>query len=315
MTPGSSTGTIQEAATGRTCTIEPDYIVGRAPPPATCLLIDKPYVSGVHATLRWIGDGWVARDLGSRNGTYVDGERLGSGDERKLRLGARIGFGTPSEVWVLIDDSPPKVMAVPVAGGEPVITEGDLLALPSSEHPQATIYRATDGTWMLEEATDSTTVVRNRDIFEVDGALWRFCSLGTLSSTVAAGGPSRPTIRQMHLEFAVSRNEEFVQLQVTSGGKKHDFRSRGHNYLLLTLARRRLQDVSDGIAESACGWIDQEDIAHDPSMAPPRLNIDVFRIRRQFEAIGVIDAGNIVERRQRPAQLRIGTGNLRVVPI
>jgi hypothetical protein len=315
MTLGDSRGTIQEAATGRTCTIEPDYIVGRAPPPATCLHINEPYVSGVHATLRWVGDGWVARDLGSRNGTYVEGERLASGEEKKLALGARVGFGSLSDVWVLIDDSPPKVMAVPVAGGEPVLTEGDLLAVPSSEHPHATIYRSTSGTWILEQAAGSTVGVRNREMFEVDGILWRFCCLDTLSSTVAAGGASRPTIRQAHLEFGVSRDEEFVQLQVTSGGKKHDFGSRVHNYLLLTLARRRLEDSREGLAESACGWVDQEDIAHDPSMAPPRLNIDIFRIRRQFEAIEVIDTANIIEKRQRPAQLRIGTGNLRVVAL
>ena len=43
-------------------------------------------------------------------------------------------------------------------------------------------------------------------------------------------------------------------------------------------------------------------------MAPPRLNIDVFRIRQMFEGIGLIDAANIIERRLRARQIRIGTG-------
>ena len=66
------------------------------------------------------------------------------------------------------------------------------------------------------------------------------------------------------------------------------------------------------MAETTCGWLYQEDLAHDPTMAPPQLNIDVFRIRKQFAAIDVVDAANIVERRPRTRQLRLGTGRLSV---
>jgi hypothetical protein len=47
-------------------------------------------------------------------------------------------------------------------------------------------------------------------------------------------------------------------------------------------------------------------------MAPPRLNIDVFRIRQMFAGIGLLDAANIVERRLRARQIRIGTGLISV---
>jgi hypothetical protein len=85
--------------------------------------------------------------------------------------------------------------------------------------------------------------------------------------------------------------------------------ARAHNYLLLTLARHRLKDEEEeeGMAEAACGWVYQEDLAHDPSMAPPQLNVDVFRIRRHFASVGVVDAANIIERRPRTRELRIGT--------
>jgi hypothetical protein len=48
-------------------------------------------------------------------------------------------------------------------------------------------------------------------------------------------------------------------------------------------------------------------------MAPPQLNLDVFRLRRQFAALGIVDAANIVERRPRTRQLRIGTARLQIV--
>jgi hypothetical protein len=48
-------------------------------------------------------------------------------------------------------------------------------------------------------------------------------------------------------------------------------------------------------------------------MAPPQLNIDVFRIRRHFAAAGIAGAAGIVERRPRTQQLRIGTPHLEIV--
>jgi hypothetical protein len=50
-------------------------------------------------------------------------------------------------------------------------------------------------------------------------------------------------------------------------------------------------------------------------MAPPQLNIDVFRIRKQFSLLGVIDAASIVERRPGTHQLRIGTGAITITKL
>jgi hypothetical protein len=111
----------------------------------------------------------------------------------------------------------------------------------------------------------------------------------------------------------VSRDEEFVNLRMTLGDLSVDMGARGHNYLLLTLARQRLRDEARGLGVATCGWIRQDDLAHDPTMVGPRLNVDVCRIRRQFAAQGIVDAAGIIERRTRVRQLRIGTGRLSVV--
>jgi hypothetical protein len=310
-------GKIQEAGgAGRSCILEPDHTVGRTPPPSSALHIDKTYVSGIHATLRWVGKGWIVRDLGSRNGTYVDGARIASGEERELRQGSRIGFGKVEEEWTLVDDAAPVVMAVPVAGGEVAVVDGEMLALPSQDDPRATIYRNDDGGWTLEHANEPARALVNRDTFDVDGTLWRFCCQDTLAATMVPSGLAGGLlVRNLRLEFAVSSDEEFVQLHAVFDGKRHDLGSRAHNYLLLTLARRRLADEAAGLSESSCGWIEQESLAHDPSMAPPRLHIDVFRIRTQFAKVGVVDPAQIVERRERPGQIRIGCKLLTVTPI
>ena len=62
--------------------------IGRAPD--NLILIDDPSVSSRHAELRQSGDDWHLRDVGSTNGTQVNGVAI---TETRLRAGDRIRFG------------------------------------------------------------------------------------------------------------------------------------------------------------------------------------------------------------------------------
>ncbi|MEM7152288.1 MAG: sigma 54-interacting transcriptional regulator [Myxococcota bacterium] len=68
------------------------------------LELDDRYVSGRHATVRLARDGVVVEDLGSKNGTYVDGVVV---DRAWAQLGAVLRFG--------------RVSARVVSGGEPSV--------------------------------------------------------------------------------------------------------------------------------------------------------------------------------------------------
>lgn len=88
-----------EIPSGRT------LVVGRSP---SCdLPLHDPTVSRHHAELSLADGGVWVRDLGSTNGTYVEGERVG---EALVRPGARLAFGKVD--FVLRYES---VMAAPVA--------------------------------------------------------------------------------------------------------------------------------------------------------------------------------------------------------
>ena len=54
-------------------------------------LYHDPTVSRVHAVLENFGFAWSIRDLGSRNGTYVNGQRITT--ERVLRSGDEVRLG------------------------------------------------------------------------------------------------------------------------------------------------------------------------------------------------------------------------------
>ncbi len=104
----------------------------------------------------------------------------------------------------------------------------------------------------------------------------------------------------------MSRDEEFVELQLRAGGRTIDVGARAFNYMLLTLARRRIQDTKEGVPDSSCGWVYTEDLARALRVPEANVNLDVFRIRKSLEALGVAGAANIIERRPPTRQLRIG---------
>lgn len=303
-------GTIRELSTGALRLLEPEHYVGRTPTYA--LQIDERYVSAHHALLRWAGERWEIRDLGSRNGTFVNATRIGAGDERVLRRGDRIAFGALDQQWELVDESAPSVMATPRDGGEPLMLEGELIAIPSSDDPRATIYRV-DGAWVLERPDESITPITNLQTFDVAGRVWRFCCLDPALCKTEHSPADALRVPDLQLAFSVSADEEDVHIQMICRGQTWDVGNRNHNYLLLTLARRRLKDAAASLHDANAGWIDLDDLDHDPTMAGPQLNLDVFRIRKHFSSFGVVDAAAIIERRPKTRQLRLGTASVSVV--
>lgn len=304
--------TIRSSLNGELKTLEADHTVGRLP--GSSLVVDQGYISKRHAILRFAGDRWEVRDLGSRNGTYVNGHPLKPGEDAPLHRGFRVAFGKVEQEWELTDDAPPSVMVVPLLGGDPVLLEGEMLALPSPDDPRVTIYANASGAWVLEQP-ESITEIANQQTFEVDKRFFRFSCPDRISKTSLADPLAELEVQHLHLLFSVSRDEEFVQLRVACGAHQFDLGSRQHNYLLLTLARRRQSDLAENLPETACGWIYLEDLAHDPMMAPPQLNIDVFRIRKQFEALGVLDPAGVIERRPRTKQIRLGVARFSIVTL
>ena len=294
-------------ADGARQTLQPEHLVGRAP--GCALRIHKPYVSAQHATLRWNGEAWELKDLGSRNGTYLDGKRIVPGQEYVLRKGSKMAFGKISPEWELVDDAPATAMVVPVGFGDPIVLQSDLLALPSSEEPQVTLYRDAHGQWLIEHQNEGTTAIGNLQTFEVGTSVYRFCCPEGVHKTTLA---TETEVSEIGLRFSVSLDEEHVHLEVTCHGQVFDLGARAPHYLLLTLARQRLRDAQAGLSEASQGWAYLEDFARDPSMAGQQLNVDVFRLRKQFAALPVMDAANIIERRPRTRQLRVGTGHLTI---
>jgi pSer/pThr/pTyr-binding forkhead associated (FHA) protein len=69
------------------------------------VVIDDPSVSTMHAKLQRRDAVWILTDLGSTNGTFVEGERLTG--EAPLGPGTTLRFGDVSALFEPLDDSVP----------------------------------------------------------------------------------------------------------------------------------------------------------------------------------------------------------------
>lgn len=298
-----------ESNRGARCDLWADHLVGRAPEAA--LKLENPSVSWRHASLRWTGQVWELQDLGSLNGTFLDGARIATGARVALRIGARLRFGGGDIEWLLSDCAPPGAAAVALDDGARITPCDGLIALPDAEHPELSIHRRLDGTW-LAESSERVWTPECDEVVVAGGRRFRFEPGGVVTAT-AAGAERLPTPSTIALEFAVSRNEEQVDITILHREQRQTLRPRAHTYLLLTLARVRLNDQADPeLPPTSHGWVDQQRLLKMLATNAPQLALDVYRARRQFADAGVCDSAQLIERRTVSRELRIGVSALHV---
>ena len=273
--------------------------------------IEAADVSAMHAELRWTKRGWELRDLGSTNGTFVDGERLAKGGSALLSHGAEIRFGKRTGAWVVTDSAPPAPKAVSIEDGCVVHGEHGLVAVPSLDDPAATFYRDVEGQWLVDLGS-KTQAVEDNAVVDVSGALWRFNAPSLFQSTVESLSEDMLRLALARLIFRVSANEEYVGLEVTIGARRFDLGDRSHHYFMLLLARQRLEDGANDALTGEPGWMDRDMLCDQLAKDPMHLNVEVYRARRELAKRGFADAGCIVERRRGSAELRIGCPALQI---
>ena len=119
-------------------------LVGRGP---NChWLQNHTSVSREHAVIFREGEGWWVRDLSSRNGTLVRGQRVR--DTAALERGVVICFGDTDNAWELVEVDSPCARGT-TAQGEVIVGTSSSLFLPGPEGAQACVSRQ-DKHWLLE---------------------------------------------------------------------------------------------------------------------------------------------------------------------
>ncbi len=251
-------------------------------------------------------------DLGSRNGTWVDGRRLGPGEQAALAAGGRLGFGRAASPWRLGAGEAPGPVAIRLSDRAVRGLRDGALSLPDAERVELELLPTDDG-WQLEGPDGGLTPAMSGQLLDVAGEAWRLWLPGELASTVEADGGA-VLLGESTLCFTVSRDEEHVDLRIEHPGGALPVAERAHHYLLLTLARLRLADAQLPPFEQ--GWVHHDDLQRMLDMSRLTINTQVSRARRALTAAGVEGAAQLVERRAGAGSLHIGLppARLRIGP-
>lgn len=295
---------LRHRATGASVALTTEHTIGRS---GQCLLrLHSPRASGMHALLRWTGEDWELRDLGSRNGTLIDGQRLDAGQRQLLAHGSALGFGDVEDPWDLIEAGPPEAAARDGAGAWVIANDG-LLLLPDACEPELVIYLDPDARWVVETAAEVTPLGEEPEL-SAGGRTWRVYTPRRVVPTNTSTPGRITTLDEIELRFEVSQDEEDVQLEIHAAGRMTRVPHHANHYFLLCLARARAEDRQLGDSPSGeQGWRYQDELCRQLRIPESQFNVTIYRARQLLVRAGVADAARLIERRRGSGQLRLGT--------
>jgi len=274
--------------------------------PACDIHLENARISGEHASLHWRGDTWELRDLGSKNGTYLEGRRLVPGERVALQAGQSLLLGSSGTEFNLVEAGPPAAQARHATHGRVQRSAGSLLVLPDDEHPLASIFLDGSGRWVLESG-DERRYVADQDRLALGGAEW-VLELPSATTETLEGEASG--LDGLHLKIGVSRDEEHVVVTLVHGNHHTVLPPRAYHYLLATLARIRLRERE--MPEAERGWVERDTLCQMLATDSNKLNVDIHRVRKQLSALGIQDAAGVVERRPGSGHVRLGIRSVEV---
>jgi hypothetical protein len=300
--------TLRNCHTGLEVTLVGRSLVGRSH--LADIKLTARGASNEHASIGWDGTCWTLRDLTSRNGTRINNSPLTTQSYR-LCVGDEIIFGDPVEHWRWLDGNAPNAMASD-AEGHVVEGRNGLLLLPDERAPQASVS-VRDGQWQAE--VDGTAIaVTDGATLCVGSRVYRLrLPLPDPTSNLTRTLRGIPEGSSPSIGFQVSSDEENVDIQFHTITGPVMLPTRSFNYMLLVLARARVEDARAGHGEADSGWLYTQDLARKLGTTVEGLNVDVYRARRAVAELGVLEnPGDILERRRSSGQIRLGIASIRL---
>ena len=297
-------GILINKQTQQRCILQSHHSIGRLHSSVNTFISDA-YISKMHAFIEWNEQHWLLRDVSS-NGTWLNGNKLGRDQIAQLHIGDVITFASKSGIAFEVHDiNPPCDCLIPVEHNSEAIELEYFHLLPCKEsQPMVLSYNNQTYSWWQEILDDNlsqsvtSAELSDQEILTVDGLSWQL----QINRSVADTQILRPTVTsldELSFVFKTSLDEESTQLFMQSGEQNIDLLVRSHHYLTLTLARQRAKDIQAGLDDSEQGWLYAEHLAKDLGLDASHLNIQIYRIRKQFvDALNnSCESSNIIERK------------------
>ncbi|PON13428.1 hypothetical protein C2W62_34405 [Candidatus Entotheonella serta] len=143
------------------------------------------------------------------------------------------------------------------------------------------LYIAESGQWFCER-DENVMPLHDGDVISHGQQQWQFCCAETIDMTPVLTEQRGELSTDIAFHFDVSLDEEHILLKLIQGDTKLDLGERVHHYLLLTLARQRLDDIRHQVDVNEQGWLDLEALSQMLNLDPAHLNIQIHRARKQI---------------------------------
>jgi len=273
--------TLRHQRSSQSVILRAHHIFGRSTSAHTQLISKD--CSRLHAQLQWDQDRWHLIDR-SQNGTWLDGKRVPCNQPMPIETSnTSMRFGQKADsLWLIESLCPPRPMLVSHQSEPQTLVLNNVHLLPSEAQPLVCVYRDIQGRWVSESAKESR-LLNDNDWIICEDLHWQFFSGQADAATQEKSQPTEDMVEKLHCLFKVSQNEEHVRLQLQFEDQSIDLKERSHHYLLLHLARKRIQDAENGWLDAECGWIDIEVLTQELGVKETHLNIQIFRARKQFD--------------------------------
>lgn len=234
-------------------------------------------VSRIHAAINWQDGYWFFNDY-SKNGTIVNG-KLVQKSGLKVSSGDTFKFG-PDETnhWQITDDSPPLSYLISSSNAIISLSANQKNSLP---WPGAFIKYQYDSGWWMQDRSQRVLLQAGEKI-SYSGESWTFIENEVISATI----DDQVELSLAFFCFNLSADEEHINMSLTVRGVEMNLGERAHNYLCLSLARKRVEDMSLGYQKADQGWFNTEDLLRDLSRELQRevdeyyVNLQVHRVRK-----------------------------------
>jgi len=282
FTKGEFMAQVRDLSTGLLLPLRAHHTFGRFEPQVDSC-VESSSVSRIHAVIEWDGHEWLLRDL-SRNGTWVDEQKLNTGTAHQLQPGQKLYFGSQTQTaWFIENLHPPRDVLITNSDQCEDVYLDKFHFLPSDENPEKAIHQSTDdGMWYLESIADGESrPLAHGQTVSCGDQNWTLFLVEHIPATEQIFIDPRQ-FTDYHFSFRTSLDEESTQLSLESDVGNHNLGERSHHYVLLHLARLKAEDAARGIDESSQGWVDTDILAQNLGVDAAHINILIFRARKQL---------------------------------
>jgi hypothetical protein len=158
-------------------------------------------------------------------------------------------------------------------------------------------------------------MLADQEVIQFGQERW-LVELPPVTDDVAETGTQReqPLIdaKDLVLELKVSADREAIGVTATVDGRAFHLPNRAHHELLLLLAEARIEAQRQGVADEEAGYMTLDEAIRSTAVGINKINLDIFRLRREFEGLGLRDPRQVIERRDTRREFRVGTGHLSI---